>query len=42
MPRATALPTVRLTLEALQGRHRRLRGQVEAMTPELAGTTSQA
>ena len=30
-----------LTLEALQSRHRRLRGQVEAMTPELAGTTSQ-
>jgi hypothetical protein len=30
-----------LTLEAIQLRHRRLRGQVEAMTPELAGTTSQ-
>lgn len=29
-----------LTLEALQARHRRLRGQVEGMTPELAGTTS--
>jgi hypothetical protein len=29
-----------LTLEAIQGRHRRLRGQVEAITPELAGTTS--
>ena len=27
-----------LTLEAIQLRHRRLRGQVEAMTPELAGT----
>lgn len=30
-----------LSLEAIQGRHRRLRGQVEAMTPELAGTTSE-
>jgi hypothetical protein len=30
-----------LTLEALQSRHRQLRGQVDAMTPELAGTTSQ-
>jgi hypothetical protein len=30
-----------LTLEAIQLRHRRLRGQVEAMPPELAGTTSQ-
>lgn len=30
-----------LTLEAIQLRHRRLRGQVEVMTPELAGTTSQ-
>jgi hypothetical protein len=27
-----------LTLEAIQLRHRRLRGQLEAMTPELAGT----
>lgn len=27
-----------LTLEAIQTRHRRLRGQVEGMTPELAGT----
>jgi hypothetical protein len=30
-----------LTLDALQSRHHRLRGQVEAMTPELAGTTSE-
>lgn len=30
-----------LTLTALQERHRRLRGQVENMAPELAGTTSQ-
>lgn len=27
-----------LTLEAIQARHRKLRGQVEGMTPELAGT----
>lgn len=27
-----------LTLEAIQARHRRLRGQLEGMTPELAGT----
>jgi hypothetical protein len=27
-----------LTLEAIQARHRRLRGQVESITPELAGT----
>jgi hypothetical protein len=33
--------TGNLTLEALQSRHRQLRGQVDAMTPELAGTTSQ-
>jgi hypothetical protein len=30
-----------VTLEAIQARHRQLRGQVEAMTPELAGTTNQ-
>jgi hypothetical protein len=30
-----------ITLEALQAWHRRLRGQVEAMTPELASATSQ-
>lgn len=30
-----------ITLEALQSRHRQLRGQVEAMSPELAGTTTQ-
>lgn len=29
-----------ITLEALQSRHRQLRGQVEAMSPELAGTTA--
>lgn len=27
-----------LTLEAIQARHRKLRGQVDGMTPELAGT----
>jgi hypothetical protein len=27
-----------VSLEAIQGRHRRLRGQLEGMTPELAGT----
>jgi hypothetical protein len=30
-----------LTLEALQGRHRQLRGQLDGMSPELAGTTTQ-
>jgi hypothetical protein len=29
-----------LTLEAIQARHHRLRGQLEGMTPELAGTQS--
>jgi hypothetical protein len=30
-----------LSLEAIQVRHRRLRGQLEGMTPELAGTEAQ-
>jgi hypothetical protein len=30
-----------LSLEAIQGRHRRLRDQVDAMTPELMGTAPQ-
>jgi hypothetical protein len=30
-----------ITLEALQGRHRQLRNQLDGISPELAGTTSQ-